>query len=150
MFDREAIDDFLLTGVQTANEANEAARAQTITVVGTAAGQVAIFDGTAYQPGSITGSGATGVAVTPTTSPFGLQVALTTVPVANGGTGATTAANARTNLGLGTIATQAQAAADANDTITPSAGYVQAEAVATVTELHDLKDKLRAAGIIAP
>ena len=51
-------------------------------------------------------------------------------------------------IGSTTILTDKYVAADANDTITPSATYVQSEIAAIVTELHDLKNKMRAAGVL--
>lgn len=102
-------------------------------------------DGTDIRRGSLDYSNAGLVQIT-----GGTITGIVDLAIADGGTGASSAGAARTNLGLGTAATQAQAAADANDSITPSAGYVQAEIVSIVDELHDLKDKLRTAGLIAP
>jgi hypothetical protein len=84
-----------------------------------------------------------------------------TVGVANGGTGASTAANARTNLGLGTMATQAASSvaitggsvagvtlSSASATITggaisnTSVGYNNANTALTASNLQDAVDQL--------
>lgn len=75
---------------------------------------------------SVAGSGGTtGLALSggPITSTGTLTLG-GTLALANGGTGATTAANARTNLGLGTWATKAQTVSTADPTGTPAAGDV--------------------------
>ena len=67
--------------------------------------QILFTDGTTSDVGPISATSYTGVTpivVNNTTN----QISLSTVPVASGGTGATTASGARTNLGLGSIATQ--------------------------------------------
>lgn len=56
-------------------------------------------------PVSRGGTGATTAAAARVNLGLGTVATLNTVPVANGGTGATDAAGARTNLGLGTVAT---------------------------------------------
>lgn len=61
------------------------------------------------------------------------------IPIANGGTGATTAATARTSLGLGSLATRSQGVAVAN----------AAAAAPTKAEFDALLISLRNAGIIA-
>lgn len=63
--------------------------------------------------------------------------------------GVTTPAQGRTALGLGTVATQNQIAADANDSITASGTYTSSELQAVIDELHDLKNKMRASGVLA-
>lgn len=63
--------------------------------------------------------------------------------------GANTASAARTAIGLGTAATQNQAAASADSATSPGAAYVQAEVVSILTELRDLKTQLRASGLLA-
>ena len=60
------------------------------------------------------------------------------------------AANARTTLGLGTLAVLNAAGAVANMATVASAAYVQAEAQAVINKLNDLLVSLRTAGIIAP
>jgi len=65
-------------------------------------GQLPIGNGTGFAKGNI--SAGTGIAVTNGSGT--ISVGVSTIPVANGGTGATTAADARTNLGLGSLATQ--------------------------------------------
>jgi hypothetical protein len=76
-------------------------------LVGTVAGQIPQWNGTTWAIGNspVTSVGASAPlsssgGTTPSISLSGI------VAVANGGTGASTASNARTNLGLGTIATQ--------------------------------------------
>jgi len=67
--------------------------------------QIEFTNGTTSDVGPISATSYTGVTpivVNNTTN----QISLDTVPVAFGGTGATTASGARTNLGLGSIATQ--------------------------------------------
>jgi len=67
--------------------------------------QIEFTNGTTSDVGPISATSYTGVTpivVNNTTN----QISLDTVPVASGGTGATTASGARTNLGLGSIATQ--------------------------------------------
>ena len=54
---------------------------------------------------------------------------LPTVPVANGGTGSTTASGARTNLGLGTLATLSSISASEMQSDSVSAAAIQANAV---------------------
>lgn len=142
--------DYLAAQAALAAAGLKAAQALSFTVSGTAVGQLAVWDGSAFVAGQLQGDSATGTAVTNTTSPFGLKVALTTVPLANGGTGATTAAAARTNLGLGGLATQNAAAASADSAPAQSAAYVQADVQAILTELRDLKTKMRTAGILTP
>lgn len=85
--------------------------------------------------------------------------------IQNGATGAPYASQAAFNAAMITVfgivapagvvlATTAapgivkKSAASANTATSPSAGYVQAEAVALFTELRDLKTKLQAAGIL--
>jgi hypothetical protein len=66
--------------------------------------QIEFTNGTTSDVGPISATSYTGVTpivVNNTTN----QISLSTVPVASGGTGATTASGARTNLGLGTAAT---------------------------------------------
>lgn len=63
--------------------------------------------------------------------------------------GVNTAAGLRTAAGLGTVATHNQIAADANDSITASGGYVQSELQAIIDEVHDLKNKMRTSGVLA-
>lgn len=66
--------------------------------------QIEFTNGTTSDVGPISATSYTGVTpivINNTTN----QISLSTVPVASGGTGATTAAGARTNLGLGTAAT---------------------------------------------
>lgn len=55
----------------------------------------------------------------------------------------------RTNLGLGALAVLNAAAASADAAPAQTAAYVQADVQAILTELRDLKAKLRAAGILA-
>ncbi len=67
--------------------------------------QITFTNGTTSDVGPISATSYTGVSpvvVNNTTN----QISLDTIPVASGGTGATTASGARTNLGLGSIATQ--------------------------------------------
>lgn len=64
-----------------------------------------------------------------------------TVPVANGGTGATDASGARTNLGLGTIATQAIVGAQADSTAVLVSGIV--------SDFNSLLAKMRSSGVLA-
>jgi len=67
--------------------------------------QIEFTNGTTSDVGPISATSYTGVTpivVNNTTN----QISLDTVPVTSGGTGATTASGARTNLGLGSIATQ--------------------------------------------
>lgn len=89
----------------------------------------------AYIPYSITASGLPGSRVFVIRSELTSAVAVT---VAQGGTGASTAEAARTNLGLGTLATRSQGAAVAN-----------AAAAPTQAEFNALLTSLRNAGIIA-
>lgn len=88
-----------------------------VTLTGPANGQVLAYNGTAWVnssagTGSVTSvqasGGTTGLSFSggPVTGAGTLTLA-GTLALANGGTGATTAAAARTNLGLGTMATQA-------------------------------------------
>jgi hypothetical protein len=62
----------------------------------------------------------------------------------------TNKATTRTNLGLGGLATQNAAAASADTAPAQSGVYVQADVQAILTELRDLKSKLRSAGILSP
>jgi hypothetical protein len=89
---------------------------------GATTGQVAKWNGSAWAPANdISESGGGGGTVTsvafttsdsslsvsgsPVTTSGTITVTLNTVPINKGGTGATTATNARTNLGLGSLAT---------------------------------------------
>lgn len=106
-------------------------------LTGTAAGQVATWNGTAWTAAAPT-SGGTVTSVSTVTTGVGLTMVVTnptstptitlagTLNVASGGTGATTAAGARTNLGLGTMATQSASdyltTAAATSTFMPLAG----------------------------
>ena len=106
-------------------------------LTGTAAGQVATWNGTAWTAAAPT-AGGTVTSVSTVTTGVGLTMVVTnptstptitlagTLNVANGGTGATTAAGARTNLGLGTMATQSATdyltTAAATSTFMPLAG----------------------------
>lgn len=52
--------------------------------------------------------------------------------------------------GLGTLSTKNAALPSADTAPAQGAGYVQADVQAILTELRDLKAKLRAAGILSP
>ena len=137
--------DYLATQAAEAQAVVDAAvDSASFTVTGTVNGQAAIWNGTAFVAGAISGD-SNGVSVGVVTSPaFGLQVTLSqnlttagsptfaaltltaALTVGNGGTGATTASAARTNLGIDAIATKksnlaATAAPGASDDNT--AGY---------------------------
>jgi len=86
---------------------------------GASSGQVATWNGSAWVPTTVA-SGGTGTVTSvnlsssqsdfslsggPVTTSGTIDVVLNTVPISKGGTGATTAANARSNLGLGSLAT---------------------------------------------
>ena len=93
---------------------------------GASSGQVATWNGSAWVPTTVaSGGGGTGTVTSvnlsssqsdfslsggPVTTSGTIDVVLNTVPISKGGTGATTAAAARTNLGLGTAATSAASA----------------------------------------
>ena len=159
----EGLYDYLAAQAAEAQEqANQLAQSSSITVTGTAQGQIAIWSGTAFVAAGLSGD-SNGVSVAVVTSPaFGLRVALSqnlttagsptfagltlTAPlsVANGGTGAANAASARSNLGTGGIGS-----AVANLGTVASAGYVQAELQATIDKLNALLNSLRTAGVIA-
>jgi len=70
-------------------------------------GNGAITIGASGSAGGVTTFSAGSTGFSPSTASAGAVTLSGTLNVANGGTGATTAANARTNLGLGTMATQA-------------------------------------------
>lgn len=88
---------------------------------GASSGQVATWNGSAWVPTTVaSGGGGTGTVTSvnlsssqsdfslsggPVTTSGTIDVVLNTVPVAKGGTGATTVATARSNLGLGALAT---------------------------------------------
>jgi hypothetical protein len=79
-------------------------------LTGSSVGQVPQWDGSTWGVGTLPAGGVTNVtASAPLASSGGTtpNISFTgTLPIANGGTNATTAANARTNLQLGTMATQ--------------------------------------------
>lgn len=138
-------DEFAGEGLDQALGAIQAAREAVANVdlnsvpPPTSGSSIVVYSSGVPQPGSLAGT-ANQVSVT--------QAGTTLTIAFDAGfflNGYNDAAAIRGRIGCGGIA-----AADPNDSITPSAGYVQAEAVAVVTELHDLKDKLRAAGVIAP
>ncbi len=85
-------------------------------------------------------SASSGFSVT-ITSAGGLNYT-TSLSVSNAGT-------ARTSLGLGGLAVLNAGAASADTAPSQTGSYVQADVQAIITELRDLKTKLRAAGIIA-
>lgn len=62
----------------------------------------------------------------------------------------TNPAAARTSLGLGALAVLNAAAASADTAPAQTAAYVQVDVQAILTELRDLKTKLRSAGILTP
>jgi hypothetical protein len=72
-----------------------------------------------------------------------------TLGVANGGTGATTAAGARGNLGLGGLAVLNPGVAVPNSAVVAAAGYVQADFQSVIDTLNAALTSLRNAGIIA-
>jgi len=80
------------------------------TLTGSAVGQVPQWNGTTWTVDSLPSGGVTNVtASAPLSSSGGASPNISftgTLAVANGGTGSTTQASARTNLGLGTMATQ--------------------------------------------
>jgi hypothetical protein len=80
------------------------------TLTGSAVGQVPQWNGTTWTVGSLPSGGVTNVtASAPLSSSGGASPNISftgTLAVANGGTGSTTQAGARTSLGLGTMATQ--------------------------------------------
>lgn len=93
----------------------------TLSQSGAGIGQVATWNGSAWAPATPSGGGGgsgtvTSVAVSssasdfsvsgsPVTSSGTIDLVLNTVPISKGGTGATSASVARTNLGLGSLAT---------------------------------------------
>lgn len=70
--------------------------------------------------------------------------------ITSGGTGAASASGARSNLGLGGLAILNAVAASADTAPAQTAVYVQADVEAILTELRDLKTKMRAAGVLTP
>lgn len=128
-----AADKSKLDGVATGATANatDAALRDRSTHTGTQAlstlsqsgatnGQVPQWNGSNWVPATVSGGGGSGtvtsvaftttdsslsVTGSPVTTTGTISVTLNTVPVNKGGTGATTASGARTNLGLGTAAT---------------------------------------------
>lgn len=70
-------------------------------------GNGAITIGASGSAGGVTTFSGGSTGLTPSTATAGAVTLAGTLAVANGGTGSTTASGARTNLGLGTIATQA-------------------------------------------
>lgn len=128
-----AADKTKLNGIATAATANQTdsfllSRANhtgtqalsTIAQSGATTGQVATWNGTAWAPASPSGGGGSGtvtsvgissadslisVSGSPVTTSGTISLSLATVPVSNGGTGSGTASGARSNLGLGSLAT---------------------------------------------
>lgn len=144
MFDRlfeQAADEYLGRAQAIANEAQFLNLSQ---LPAAAAGSsVVVYVNGQPQAGTLTGT-ANEVSVTQTG---------TTITVAfDGGfilKGANTASAARTALGLGTAAVANQAAASADSAPAQTGAYVQADAQAILTELRDLKTKLRSANLLA-
>lgn len=69
-----------------------------------------VIGGTTPAAGTFTNLTVTGTLTIPGTMSFTSITLTTPLPVASGGTGATSAANARTNLGIGTLGTQTASA----------------------------------------
>lgn len=104
-----------------------------------AAGAVTDIAGAQGSAITITGSGSSGWTISASGAGNQLTFSLSV----------TNASTARTNLGLGALATLNAGAAVANSSVVAGGAYVQADFQAVIDKLNALLNSLRAAGIIA-
>ena len=103
------------------------------------AGTVASIGGATGSTITIASGGGSGWTIAPVGSPGVLTLSITV----------SSAATARTSLGLGGLAVLNAGAAVANSTVVAAAGYVQADFQSVIDKLNALLNSLRTAGIIA-
>jgi len=104
------------------------------------AGAVTNIGGATGTSITIVSGGSAGFSITPSGTPGQLSLSV----------GVSNAATARGALGLGALAVLGPAAASADTAPAQGVAYVQADVQAILTELRDLKAKLRTALILTP